>query len=211
MLVSDKAEIESATTKILHPDCRALFRYWESLRAERPCPRKDELDLKQISKIVPYLILIEHKLGAEPWRFRLAGTKTCEIFGREMTGENALVGWDSFEKNVVGKCLEISRNRMQPALVRMRFLGENGAVMAAEMIGLPVQNGKAAPVQILGGLFPFLDETPKRPFSFHRRELISARMVWTEHDMGHRMANQLMETVGHKAPPKLHVIQGGLT
>lgn len=209
MLVSDKTESEVATTKILHQGCRTLFRYWESLRAERPCPRKDEIDLKQISQIVPYLVLIEHVSSFNPWQFRLAGTKVCEIFGREMTQHDALTGWDLFESNIVAKCLDISKNRMQPSLVRMRFIAENGDVIAAEMICLPVQNGRNAPVHLLGGMFPFLDEMPKRPFVFQKRELVSARMVWTEHSLN-GLGDHMIDVVGRKVPVQLHVIQGGL-
>ncbi len=206
MLVSDKIEIESATTKILHPGCRALFRYWESLRAERPCPRKDELDLKQIVQIVPFLSIIEHVTETKPWKFRLAGTQICAVFGREMTGLDALSGWDGFERNVIGNCLHMSKDRLQPSLIRMRFISEQNEVLAAEMIGLPVQNGKFAPVEILGGIFPFFDDKPKRPFIYQKRELVSARMVWTEHCVG----DQLLDVVGRKIPVKLQVIQGGL-
>ena len=206
MLVSDKTEIDSAATKIMHPSCRSLFRYWESLRAERPCPRKDEVDLRQIVEIVPFLSIIEHIDGSKPWRFRLAGTKLCEIFGREMTGLDALAGWDNFERNVIGNCLDISKDRLQPSLIRMRFISEHNDVIAAEMIGLPVQNGKHAPVEIFGGIFPFIENNPKPTFVYHKRELVSARMIWTEHGMG----DQLLENVGRKAPLQLKVIQGGL-
>lgn len=209
MLVSDKAESEVATTKILHPGCRILFRYWESLRAERTCPRKDEIDLKQISQIVPYLTIIEQVSTFKPWQFRLAGTKVCEIFGQEMTGHDALEGWDQFERNIVSKCLDLSKNRLQPSLVRMRFIGENGDVIAAEMISLPLQNGGKAPVHLIGGIFPFLDEKPKRPFLFQKRELVSARMVWTEHGLS-GVGDLMVDVLGRKAPVQLYVIQGGL-
>jgi hypothetical protein len=206
MLVSDKAEIDDASAKILHPGCRALFRYWESLRAERPCPRKDEMDLKQIAEIVPNLAIFEPGSSANSWRFRLAGTKVCGLFGAEMTGADVLAGWDSFERRVVGNCLNISLDRLQPSLVRMRFISEQNHVIAAEMICLPVRNGKHAPVNIFAGLFPFLEGKAQRPFNYMKRELVSARMIWTEHDVG----DGLLEAIGRKAPVQFHVIQGGL-
>jgi hypothetical protein len=206
MLVSDKLEIEAADAKMLHPSCRALFRYWETLREERPCPRKDDIDLRQIQNLMPYLSIIERNSLSAAWQFRLAGTKLGTLFGREMTGMDVMFGWDSFERNVVSNCLDITLERLQPSLVRMRFISDRGDVIAAEMIGLPVQNGKRAPVQIFGGLFPFLDEKPAKPFNSQRRELVSARMIWTEHESG----DNLMQLVGRKAQVPFQVIQGGL-
>jgi hypothetical protein len=206
MLVSDKTEIDGVSAKILHPDCRTLFRYWESLRAERPSPRKDEIDLSSIAAIVPFLTIIERISGANPWRFRLAGTKVCEIFGQNMTHADALLGWDKFERTVVGNCLELSITRLQPSLMRMRFVSQQTNVLAAEMIGLPLQNGPHGPVHILGGIFSFSDDKSRQSSSYSQRELVSARMIWTEHGVG----DQLLEAIGRKSPVQLHVIQGGL-
>jgi hypothetical protein len=206
MLVSDKLEIEGASAKILHPGCRTLFRYWESLRAERPCPRRDEINLKSIVDIVPYLTIIEHISGVDPWRFRLTGTKVCEIFGRTMTNGNALSGWETFERKVVGNCLELSLTRLQPSLVRMRFISEHSDVLAAEMIAMPIHNGAQNAVTIFGGIFPFPSEKTGHQRSYPKRELVSARMIWTEHGVG----DQLVDAVGRSAQTRFRVIQGGL-
>ncbi len=192
--------------QILHPGSRQLFRYWESLRAERACPRKSELDLKNILDVVPNLTIIEHSAVNKNWMFRLAGTKIYNLFNKEMTNRDALLGFDSFERGVVGNCLDISQTRLQPSLVRMRFISEQNEVIAAEMIGLPIQNGVDGQIQIFGGLFPLQDGGLNGATGFLRRELISARMIWTEHDAG----NMLLGAIGRKAPVQLQVIQGGL-
>ena len=140
------------------------------------------------------------------WKFRLAGTKIYSLFGKEMTNEDVLQGWDSFERGVVANCLDIIHSRLQPCLIRMRFVSEQNEVIAAEMIGLPIQ-GEDGQIQIFGGLFPFTDGRLSDAAGFLRRELISARMIWTEHDAG----NTLLGAVGRKAPVQLQVIQGGLS
>lgn len=201
----DRPNNNSTEDQILHPGSRQLFRYWESLRAERPCPRKDEIELKNIVDMVPNLTIIERTPKLKSWQFRLAGTKIYSLFGKEMTNEDVLQGWDSFERGVVANCLDISQTRLQPCLIRMRFISAQNEVIAAEMIGLPVQ-GVDGQIQIFGGLFPFHDGRLSNMESFTRRELVSARMIWTEHDEG----NMLLGAVGRKAPAQLHVIQGGL-
>ena len=194
-------------SQILHPGSRHLFRYWESLRAERPCPRKDEIVLKNIVEVVPNLAIVERDQAKKGWQFRLAGTKIYDLFGKEMTNNDALQGFDSFERGVVSNCLDISQTRMQPCLVRMRFISEHNVVIAAEMIGLPILDANDGKIQIFGGLFPFHDSQLGNETALVRRELASARMIWTEHDTG----DALLGEVGRKAPPQFQVIQGGLS
>ncbi len=203
----DRPDINQAQNQMLHPGSRKLFRYWESLRAERACPRKDEINLRNIVDVVPNLSIIERKLSDNTWQFRLAGTKIYDLFGREMTNCDALLGFDGFERGVVGNCLEITQKRLQPSLVRMRFISEQDIIVAAEMIGLPIQNGDNGQIQIFGGLFSFHDSRLGYTPALLRRELVSARMIWTEHDAG----DMLLGAVGRKAPTQFQVIQGGIS
>ncbi len=206
MLVSDKAEMDGAGTQILHPGCRTLFRYWESLRAERPCPRREDIDLKAIGNIVPYLTITERVSGSKPWQFRLAGTKVGDLFGQDMTQKDVLAGFDAFERNVVGNCLDMSFSRLQPSLVKMRFVADPGHVLAAEMIALPILSTPLNRVRIFGGIFPFAHDKQPPAQTYRHRELVSARMIWTEHGVG----DQLLQVAGRQVPAQLRVIEGGL-
>lgn len=202
----DRPDNVQIQNQMLHPGSRKLFRHWESLRAERACPRKDEIELKKIVDVVPNLTIIERAATNQGWQFRLAGTKIYTLFGKEMTNGDALQGFDSFERGIVNNCLDISQKRLQPSLVRMRFMSDRNNVVAAEMIGLPIQNEVNGPVQIFGGIFAFHDSRLSNTTPFSRRELVSARMIWTEHDAG----DMLLGAVGRKAPSQFQVIQGGL-
>ncbi len=202
----NRPDDNQAQSQMLHPGSRQLFRYWESLRAERACPRKSELELKNIIDVVPNLTIIVQNSNTKSWQFRLAGTKIYSLFGKEMTNCDVLQGFDTFERGVVSNCFDISQTRLQPSLVRMRFISEQNEVIAAEMIGLPIQDNADGKIQIFGGLFPFSNSRQDGEIGFLRRELISARMIWTEHDAG----DTLLGAVGRKAPVQLQVIQGGL-
>ena len=205
MPANDRNDIDKGANNIIHPGSRHLFRYWEALRAERPCPTRSEVEMSKLAQVLPHIAIME-KSERGIWYFRLAGSAVCEVLQKQVTGQDALMGFDTFERDVVGKTLNIAAERLQPALVRMRLVGTGSYAMAAEMLALPVQDKTTGKVQLLGGLFAFKGERDQFAGLLLRRELVSARLIWTEHEHGDR----LLEQVGRKTPPQLIVIQGGL-
>ena len=207
MSMFNNSEASQTGMQMLHPGSRKLFRYWEGLRAERPCPQRCDIDLRQIVEIMPNLVILEMNQFLQEWIYRLAGTAVCELMDGNQTGKNALTGWDSFEKNVVAESFAIAKKRKQPCLVRMRFMFENAPNLPAELVALPVFDEKTQQIQLFGGLFPVLQSKPIIAARLVRRELVSARMIWTEHETG----DALLEYVGRNAAPMLRVINGGLS
>jgi hypothetical protein len=207
MVMSNNSELSQSGVQMLHAGSRKLFRYWEALRAERPCPNRSEIDLRQIVEIMPNMVILDWEPASETWRYRLVGTEVCSLMDRSLTGEDALSGWDSFERNVVSKSFAIAKERKQPCLVRMRFDYVGAPKLAAEMIALPVFDVKRQEVQLFGCLFPLLNGRQFMPATLVRRELVSARMIWTEHETG----DALVAQIGRKAVPMLRVINGGLS
>lgn len=207
MSMFTNSEVSQTGMQMLHPGSRKLFRYWEGLRAERPCPERSDIDLRQIVEIMPNLVILEMNHNIKEWSYRLAGTEVCALMDGSQTGKNALAGWDSFEKNVVAKSFAIAQERKQPCLVRMRFVFEGAPILPAEMVVLPVFDAKTQQVQLIGGVFPLLNGKTFIAAPFKRRELVSARMIWTEHEIG----DVMLEHVGRRATPMLRVINGGLS
>jgi hypothetical protein len=206
MVMSHNSEASQSGVQMLHPGSRKLFRYWEALRAERPCPNRSEIDLRQIVEIMPNLAILEFDGSQSKWIYRLVGTEICALMGSSQTRKNALAGWDSFEKDVVSKSLFLAQDRTQPCLVRMRLVFNGAPILPAEMVILPVYQHKIEQIQLFAGIFPLLGGRTFLPAPLLRRELVSTRMIWTEHETG----DALLEQVGRKASPMLRVIQGGL-
>jgi len=63
----------------------ALYDYWTEKRGERAVPLRNAIDPAEIAPILPDIFILESaRLGAP--RFRLAGTRICAQFARELKG-----------------------------------------------------------------------------------------------------------------------------
>jgi hypothetical protein len=167
--------------QILHPGCRQLFRYWEMLRAERPCPTREEFDVFSLKSILPDMVVIDRDYLRNSFKYRLAGTRVSALFNQNVTNAAVTNGWDSFESDVISRHLLTVVNQQQPAVIRMRFTTDRAQAVAAELVALPVQMRDSHRVQIIGGLFPFRAAQSMGHAGVTKRELVSARVIWTEH------------------------------
>jgi hypothetical protein len=80
-----------------HKTSESLFSYWDRVRGNRTTPRRFEIEPGKIASILPSTFILE-RLDVETYRFRLAGTRVCEIFGSELRGSNFLDGWSATDR-----------------------------------------------------------------------------------------------------------------
>jgi len=207
MLVNEENEASQAPSQMLHPGSRALFTFWETTRGAASAPRRDALDLKKIGELVPNLFIIEPDRNTSGFRWRLAGTGVCNLYRRELTGTSSLLGWDSFETDVIKRFFGGVIHGLQPCLLRFRLFTDLGQLIGAEFIGLPIQaNGGG--IHVFGGVFPFRDIQTLTHRSISAIELSGARSIWTEHLPGDRLAEEFKKAEQQPFLP-FQVITGG--
>ena len=77
---------------ILTPDsatgdkARAIYAIWKDLAGERFAPRRQDITLPQVSKLSPWLWLIDVMDGGRDFRFRLAGDRIVQFLGGRHQG-----------------------------------------------------------------------------------------------------------------------------
>lgn len=80
-----------------HQTSKALFTYWNSVRADRLAPRRFEIEPSEIAHILSSTFILEHTdMGV--FRFRLAGTAMCDAFGVELRGASFMDGWSHHDR-----------------------------------------------------------------------------------------------------------------
>ncbi len=78
----------SRSNDMIHSELRALYAYWNRLRAGRKTPLRSDIDPRDMTCDARNLFILEN-LGRGNIRFRLAGTAIAEAFGMELRGMNA--------------------------------------------------------------------------------------------------------------------------
>ena len=73
---------------------RELYGYWIARRGSRPAPERGEIEPSAIRKALGDVFILEfdRHLGHP---FRLAGTRVCALFGRELRDQPFLDLWDA--------------------------------------------------------------------------------------------------------------------
>ena len=86
------------------PTSRQLYAYWDRVRNGRIAPRRFEIEPAKIASILPETFIAEGA-GLLGYRFRLAGTKICEQFGRELRGADLLGLWEEPDRDAFASLL----------------------------------------------------------------------------------------------------------
>ena len=174
MWVSEEPRASQAES--VHPNSRMLVRAFDQMRGGRTALPREDLDLKQVRKLVPSLFIAEQAAPSGDFRWRLAGTSVSALLGREVTGSSVSDGWDRPESERIRRFLSGVSGTHKPDLLRMRFMTDRGQWILAQMAAVPLMAADGLTTQVLGGLFTFPDPGLKHFDEVTGREVLTPGM-----------------------------------
>jgi hypothetical protein len=136
-----------------HKTSETLFAYWNSVRGNRATPRRFEIEPGKIASILPSTFILE-RLDAETFRFRLAGTRVCEMFGAELRGTNFLGGWAAADRQSLVRHLGALVKQGAIATIHMEAAPVARPSTPFEVLLLPLRHTGEAIDRVLGALAP---------------------------------------------------------
>jgi hypothetical protein len=81
-----------------------LYSYWNEVRAGRLAPRRLEIEPSRIAGILAETFMLE-RVDQATYPYRLAGTRLCELMGRELRGTNFTAGWRQEDRATIERLL----------------------------------------------------------------------------------------------------------
>ena len=106
-----------------HRSIKALYTYWESLRAGRPAPERSELDPAAIASVLGDLFLLDGDI--ENFAFRLAGSRIAHALGYDLTGLSFLTAFTDKAVKDASHALEAVAETINPSLIGIRIEGDH--------------------------------------------------------------------------------------
>lgn len=117
-----------------------LFQYWNRLRDGRPAPRRTEVEPADIKTLLADTFILEKDTRGEAV-FRLAGTRLCATYGRELKGFSFPSLWRSKDQRLVSRLVDGVFRQQSVVLVTYSGLSRNRRSVEFELLALPLDGG----------------------------------------------------------------------
>ena len=136
---------------------KQLFAYWNRLRGSRSAPERGEVEPSDIREVLGDTFILEIAPQLRTISFRLAGTRLCAAYGKELKGFGFLGIWAEENNFDVAKAVANVYRDMQPAVLTYTAETDQGRGIEYEALLLPLAPAADGNSRILG------IATPVRP------------------------------------------------
>jgi hypothetical protein len=136
-----------------HAASRELYAYWEERRGKRPAPERAEIEPGAIRQVLSDAFILALDGGAG-YPFRLAGTRVCALFGRELKGESFIGLWAAATQPTVCDLLAILDRERVGTVAGVTAQSGNGEPIELELLLLPLSATRPSLARTIGVLAP---------------------------------------------------------
>jgi hypothetical protein len=121
-----------------------LFSYWNTLRAGRRAPKRSEIEPADIKALLPDTFILERN-GRGDASFRLAGTRLCNVHGRELKGFSFASLWRLRDQALASRMVENAFKSAAVVVMTFRAVSQKGRSCEFELLLLPLDGGEQHP------------------------------------------------------------------
>jgi hypothetical protein len=114
-----------------------LFQYWNRLRAGRPAPLRTEIEPADIKTLLGDTFILESDLRGDAV-FRLAGTRLCAIYGRELKGFAFSSLWQAKDSRLITRLVHSVFEDKSVLVVTYDGITQERLSVSMELLLLPL-------------------------------------------------------------------------
>ena len=138
-----------------HASTRTVYDYWNTQRGHRAAPERADIDPAAIRHALSDTFILAADF-VDQLRFRLAGTRVCALFAREIKGEGFGELWSEASRETVDDLLDILINEKIGVVAGLSGRTADGAATDLEMLLLPLAHSGQSRIRALGVLAPLV-------------------------------------------------------
>lgn len=146
-----------------------LYQYWNRLRRGRPAPARAEIEPADIRTLLADTFILEMDTRGNAI-FRLAGTRLCATFGRELRGFAFLSLWRERDQRAIGRLVKGVVADKSIVVVAFEGATAKNRFTAFELALFPLDGGVDYP-RLLGAVF-----AEDKPFWLGAEPLVELRI-----------------------------------
>jgi hypothetical protein len=154
-----------------------LFAYWNERRGHRIAPERGDIEPNAIRHVLGDSFFLAADAAAQ-YPFRLAGTRLCALFGRELKSESFFTMWGKLDQMTVRKLMDVVVHEKVGVVANALGRTTDGAplLINLELLLLPLLQRGPMDARVLGALIP----TPM-PFWFGARHIGTLELGMLRH------------------------------
>jgi hypothetical protein len=138
---------------VKHPSTRSLYAYWNDRRGTRAAPDRGEIEPGAIRLALGDSFILSAEADG-PQVFRLAGTRVCSLFGRELKGVPFEELWDEADRAAMQDLLAIVANEIAGIVAGVRAVTADAHCVDLELLLLPLRHRGNSRERQIGVLAP---------------------------------------------------------
>lgn len=139
-----------------HPSNRALFAYWDSKRDGAAAPDRSAIEHDALRALLGDVFVLSCDAAAG-FPFRVAGTRLCALFGRDLKGESLPALFVADHRRQCEEVIGIVGDEMIAVVAGLTCRRPDGVLAQLELLLLPFAQRPHTPASMTGLLAPLGD------------------------------------------------------
>jgi hypothetical protein len=170
---------ETGMAVVKHSASRELFEYWNRVRGSERAPHRSAIEPSDIRRVLADTFILE-VADRENYTVRLAGTRVCSIYCRELKGSNFFDLWRADDRSAMATLAAAVSEDGAAAVVTVEAKTARDQEVAAELLLLPLRHSGQNFDRVLGSLAVL-----ERPYwlgnePIERQTIASLRLIWPD-------------------------------
>ncbi|TXM60436.1 PAS domain-containing protein [Methylobacterium sp. WL120] len=159
-----------------HPTSRMLYSYWDRLRGQRCAPERSEIEPGAIRHLLADSLILELDMPHRTATLRLAGTRVCALFGRELRAAHLSALWGHASADPWRMVETVAADAIG-VVAGLRGTNTDGETVDLEFLLLPLRHRARTQARALGALSPLAPPTWLGLRPLVRLNTLSLRML----------------------------------
>lgn len=172
-----------------HMVTRTLYSYWTKLRGDRIAPDRRDIEPAEIRHILGDTFILEAEEG-DAFDFRLAGTRICAIYGRELKGRALMSLFAAADHDALRSMVAAVVEDGAAAVIGIRGTSDRGNSVTIEMMLMPLTHQDRMNTRILGSIAAMEEPYWLEVQPIMQQAVTGLRVIWPDERPGFLTATE---------------------